>query len=137
MLTFKGAVVDEASGAKAEHETPVGDAEAAGAVLRGLGYEPVIAFRKLCRNHAFEAYGRAMLATLVRVPEIDGTFLEVETLVPEEVDVPAALAGIRRVLAGLGIDEGDLTTELYTDAVANARHAGPETGGGARLTPGA
>lgn len=61
-----------------------------------------------------------MLATLVRVPEIDGTFLEVETLVPE-ADLMAALDSIRAVLAGLGIGPEDLTRETYTGAVAARR----------------
>jgi adenylate cyclase class 2 len=56
----------------------------------------------------------------VRVPEIDGTFLEVETIVVEE-DITAALDDIRAVLADLGIGPEDLTRELYTDAVAARR----------------
>ncbi|MEU1016059.1 class IV adenylate cyclase [Streptomyces sp. NPDC005898] len=120
VLTFKGAVVDPASGSKPEHETAVDDAEATHAILRGLGYAEVIAFEKRCRNYDFEASGRTMLATLVRVPEIDGTFLEVETLVGEG-EVDAALDSIRGVLADLGINEGDLTRETYTEAVAQRR----------------
>lgn len=122
VLTFKDAKVDEASGSKPEHETGVADAAAVHAMLRGLGYVPVIAFEKRCRNYEFEARGRQMLATLVRVPEADGTFLELETLV-DEAEVSAALADVRGVLEELGIHEGDLTRELYTDAVA-ARRAG-------------
>ncbi|WP_432034339.1 class IV adenylate cyclase [Streptomyces antibioticus] len=120
VLTYKGAAVDEDSGSKPEHETQVADAEEAHAILRGLGHVEVIAFEKRCRNYAFEARGRQMLATLVRVPEIDGTFLEVETLVDED-DVPAALADIRAVLAELGLGPEDLTRELYTDAVRAQR----------------
>lgn len=120
VLTFKGAKVDEASGSKPEHETRVGDAEAVHAMLQGLGYVPVIAFEKRCRNYDFEARGRRMLATLVRVPEVDGTFLELETLVDED-EVAAALADVRGVLEELGIGEDDLTRELYTDAVRARR----------------
>lgn len=120
VLTFKGATVDEASGSKPEHETRVEDSEAAHAILQGLGYVPAIAFEKWCRNYDFEARGRQLLATLVRVPEIDGTFLEVETIVDED-DVTAALDDIRAVLADLGIGPEDLTRELYTDAVAAQR----------------
>ncbi|MGW3024502.1 class IV adenylate cyclase [Streptomyces sp. NPDC001221] len=121
VLTFKAAAVDEASGSKPEHETRVEDSQAAHAILQGLGYVPVIAFEKRCRNYAFEARGRQMLATLVRVPEIDGTFLEVETLVDED-QVGGAVDDIRAVLADLGIGSEDLTRELYTDAVAAQRH---------------
>ncbi|MEU3723376.1 class IV adenylate cyclase [Streptomyces sp. NPDC031705] len=116
ILTFKGARVDEESGSKPEHETRVEDAEAVHATLRGLGYVPAVAFEKRCRNYTFQARGRQMLATLVRVSEVDGTFLELETLV-EEREVPTALDDIRTVLAELGIDEEDLTRELYTAAV--------------------
>ncbi|WP_405436670.1 class IV adenylate cyclase [Streptomyces avidinii] len=116
VLTYKGARVDEESGSKPEHETRVEDAEAVHAMLRGLGYVPAIAFEKRCRNYDFEARGRQMLATLVRVPEVDGTFLELETIA-EEKDLAAALDDVRAVLAELGIDKGDLTRELYTDAV--------------------
>ncbi len=120
VLTYKGAAVDEESGSKPEHETRVADSEAAHAILRGLGHVPVIAFEKRCRNYEFEARGRQLLATLVRVPELDGTFLEVETLVDED-EVAAALDDIRAVLADLGIGPEDLTRETYTGAVGAQR----------------
>jgi adenylate cyclase class 2 len=120
LLTYKDAAVDEASGSKPEHETRVEDADQAHAILQGLGHVVLIAFEKRCRNYDFTARGRKMLATLVRVPEIDGTFLEVETLVSED-DVAAALDDIRAVLAELGIGAEDLTRETYTGAVAAQR----------------
>ncbi|MEV7088447.1 class IV adenylate cyclase [Streptomyces sp. NPDC093085] len=120
VLTFKGARVDEGSGSKPEHETRVEDATAVHAMLRGLGYVPLIAFEKRCRNYSFEARGRTMLATVVRVPEVDGTFIEVETLVAE-TEVGAALEDVRTVLAGLGIPAADLTRETYTAAVRAQR----------------
>jgi adenylate cyclase class 2 len=121
VLTYKGARV-HASGSKPEHETRVDDPEAVHAMLRGLGYVPAIAFEKRCRNYSFTAAGREMLATLVRVPELDGTFLEVETMA-DEGELAAALDDVRQVLAELGIGEQDLTTEQYTDAVAGRRAA--------------
>ncbi|MEV4453589.1 class IV adenylate cyclase [Streptomyces mirabilis] len=123
VLTFKDATVDERSGSKPEHETRVEDAEAVHAILRGLGHVEVIAFEKRCRNYDFEGHGRQMLATLVRVPEIDGTFLEVETIVDED-DVTAALGDVRAVLSELGIGPEDLTRETYTGAVAAQRGRG-------------
>ncbi|SES47724.1 adenylate cyclase, class 2 [Streptomyces sp. yr375] len=125
VLTYKGATVDEDSGSKPEHETVVADAEAAHAILRGLGHVEVIAFEKRCRNYDITARGRQMLATLVRVPEIDGTFLEVETLAHED-DVTAALGDVRAVFEELGIGPEDLTKETYTGAVA-AQRSQPRT----------
>ncbi|QNP71500.1 class IV adenylate cyclase [Streptomyces roseirectus] len=129
VLTWKGAAVDEASGSKPEYETEVADAEAAHAILRGLGYVVWIAFEKRCRNYEFTAYGREMLATLVEVPELEGTFLEVETLV-EEAELGAALEDVRAVMGELGIGAGELTTETYTGAVAERRGRGASGGGG-------
>jgi adenylate cyclase class 2 len=120
VLTYKGARVDEASGSKPEHESRVEDAAAVHEIARGLGYVPVIAFEKRCRNYTFQRAGRTLLATLVRVPQIDGTFIEVETAA-DESDLREALAVVHEVLADLGIGADDLTTELYTDAVAAAR----------------
>lgn len=120
VLTYKDARVDEASGSKPEHETEVTDPAAVHATLRGLGYVPLIAFEKRCRNYDIEARGRRMLATLVQVPEIDGHFIELETIVVDD-ELRDALADVRAVLAELGIGDDDLTTETYTDAVAASR----------------
>ncbi|MEV8096233.1 class IV adenylate cyclase [Kitasatospora sp. NPDC085879] len=120
LLTYKDARVDPVSGAKPEAETAVADPAAAAAVLHGLGYRPVLAFEKHCRNHALHRAGRELLATLVEVPELAGVFLEVETVCGEE-DLAGALAAVRAVLAELGVPPADLTDEAYTDAVAAAR----------------
>ncbi|AXI78400.1 class IV adenylate cyclase [Peterkaempfera bronchialis] len=125
VLTYKGPRVDAASASKTEHETVVDDPDAVHAMLRGLGYLPTIRFEKRCRNYDFESAGRRMLATLVRVPELDGTFLEVETLA-DAGDLAAALKDVRAVVQQLGITDADLTTELYTDAVAERRRAAPQ-----------
>ncbi|MEV7600519.1 class IV adenylate cyclase [Kitasatospora sp. NPDC089797] len=121
VLTYKGARVDTASGSKPEAETRVDDAEAAHEIVRGLGFAPRIQFEKRCRNYDFGRDGRRLLATLVRVPELDATFIEVETEAHGQDDLGPALVVVRAVLTSLGIGEDDLTTELYTDAVAAAR----------------
>lgn len=121
VLTYKEARVDVASGSKPEYETRVSEPGAVHAMLRGLGYVPAIAFEKRCRNYEFEAHGLPMLATLVQVPEVDGTFLEVETQVKDESELETALDSVRAVLAALGVPGADLTTETYTDAVRAGR----------------
>ena len=67
---------------------------------------------------------RGELRARAAVPELDGTFLEVETMTGDQHDLDPALADIRAVLGHLGITEADLTTELYTEAVMRHR---PET----------
>ncbi|MEU7904089.1 class IV adenylate cyclase [Actinoplanes sp. NPDC049118] len=120
LLTFKDPAVDEASGSKPEHETTVAAPTAVAHMLDALGYGASIAFTKDCENYRFSDGGREFLATVVRVPEIEGTFLEVETMA-EEHDVDQALAAVRDLLGELGVAPAELTTELYSDAVRAAR----------------
>lgn len=119
-LTYKEPAVDAASGSKPEHETTAADPAVVDTVLRALGAVEYVRLTKECANYRFTAAGRDMLATVVTVPELDGTFIELETMA-EEDDVAAALADVRAVLAEVGITGEDLTTEQYTDAVLQAR----------------
>ncbi|MFE9323619.1 class IV adenylate cyclase [Nocardia sp. NPDC052278] len=120
-LTFKDAAVEQESGSKPEYETDVSRRDVMEQIIARLGYRPQISFTKQCENHRFTAAGREMLATVVTVPEIDGTFLELETQVDTEDDLASALADLRTVLAALGVSPDQLTTELYTEAVAASR----------------
>ncbi len=120
-LTYKAPAVDQASGSKPEYETEAADAQALEAILRNLGHEPLISFEKHCINWRFQTEGRSMLATLVTVPELDGTFLEIETMADDPDQVPAALKAVRATMLDLGIVDEDFTTELYTDAVRQQR----------------
>ena len=121
VLTFKAPALDEASGSKPEHETVVADRDASEQIVLGLGYSIAIAFTKNCANYTFSAEGYDMLATLVTVPELNGTFLEVETIVPSAEDLPDALVAVRRILTDLDIRDSELTTELYTEEVAKTQ----------------
>ena len=116
LLTFKEPAVDEASGSKPEYETAVGAPLAVDHLLRALGYRPSVELTKECENFRLSTGGRDFLATLVRVPELEDTFLEVETMA-EEHDVGQALAAVRELLGQMGVTDAELTTELYTDAV--------------------
>ncbi len=121
LLTYKDAPVHAASGSKPETETTVGDADALRAVLAALGFEVLISFEKHCANYRFTAAGRPLLATLVSVPELEETFLEIETIVDTDAEIDPALEAIRHVLGALGIDRNDETIEAYTQAVAARR----------------
>ena len=120
VLTYKEAAADAASGSKPEHETKIADASVADVILRAVGLEHLVSFEKRCVNYRFTSRGRDMLATVVTVPEIEGTFIELETMTGE-AELPAALGDVRAVLGELGITETDLTTDTYTDAVLRAR----------------
>jgi adenylate cyclase class 2 len=120
LLTFKDVAVDSETGSKPEFETVVIERESMEDIIARLGYAPIIELTKQCENFRFVSRGHKLPATVVTVPEIDGTFLELETQTTEK-NLQAVLADLRRVLAELGVSEDQLTTELYTDAVAEAR----------------
>lgn len=120
LLTYKEPAVDPVTRSKPEHETPVADPAATLGILAGLGYLPVLSFTKDCRNYRFALGGRAFLATLVTVPELADTYLEVETAAAPG-DVDNALSAVRAVLAALGVTKDELTTDTYTGAVRAAR----------------
>lgn len=123
LLTFKKPRLDAVSGSKPEYETTVGDPDVAESIVLGLGYRPMIALSKQCSNYRWRQGGRDLLATVVTVAEIEGTFVELETVAEAEADLSAALDLARAALVELGIADHDLTTELYTDAVAAATRA--------------
>ena len=120
LLAYKESAVDAASGSKPEHETEVASPDAVDVLLLGVGLEHLVSFEKHCTNYRFRAEGRDLLATVVTVPDLDGAFLELETMA-DPADTEAALAAIRAVLLRLGIVGDDLTTEQYTDAVLARR----------------
>ena len=123
LLTYKEPAVDEQTGSKPETEIDVSDADATDQILAGLGFTHLVAFEKNCANYAFTVAGRDILATLVTIPELDGTFIEVETLTADPGDIGPAIADVRAILDELGIGSTDLTTELYTDAVMHYRQS--------------
>ena len=72
-------------------------------------------------NYRFPASGRTLLATLVHLPELEQTYVEIESIVNTEADVGPALGTIRAILGELGIQRTEETTETYTNAVAARR----------------
>jgi adenylate cyclase, class 2 len=121
LLTYKGPAVDAQTGSKPETETEVFDAGAVDAILLALGFIHLVAFDKHCVNYAFTVSGRQIQATLVTVPELEGTFIEVETMSASPDDLGPALDVIRTLLDELELPPADLTSELYTDAVIRHR----------------
>ncbi|WP_460397742.1 class IV adenylate cyclase [Actinophytocola sediminis] len=120
VLTYKEPAVD-GSGSKPEHETELADPAVLHRIFQGLGLVEFISFRKHCDNYRFISDGREILATVVQIPELAGrTFLELETMVDAD-DLPDALTTLRAVRGELGVTEGELTTESYTDQVAARR----------------
>jgi adenylate cyclase, class 2 len=93
--------------------------------LAGAGWPagPPVGPRRVSPRRRQTAEGRDILATLVTVPDLDGTFIEIETHTDGPAGLGAALQDVRTVLGQLGIAAGDFTSELYTDAVMRHRAA--------------
>jgi adenylate cyclase class 2 len=85
---------------------------------------PLIDANALDRRGSDAARSRAghrIVATMVTVPEIDGTFVEIETLVPDGQPPDDGQRAIRGVLTDLGLGEDDLEPTLYVDLVTARR----------------
>jgi adenylate cyclase, class 2 len=120
LFTYKEPAIDSASGSRPEYETHLDHPSAVDVILRSLGLECIVAFEKRCTSYRFAVSGREMLATVVQVPELDSTFIELQTVTSED-GAAAALTDVRALLARLGIEEGDLTSEPYAEAVIKSR----------------
>ena len=104
-LTYKGPLVEEASKTRREHETAVGDAGAAAAILESLGFSPAATVEKERTRYAVGAY----TVTLDRVAGL-GEFLEIER---EAEDVAPAREGAYDLCRDLGLDPDDQIRASY------------------------
>lgn len=115
-LTYKGPKVDDSSKTRVEHETRVEDDEATAAILEGLGYEAVPVVRKERERYRVPA-GHVTLDAVAPL----GTFVEVETGVEDESDVPAARERLVDLLRDLGLDPEAGIRTSYLGLVLDAR----------------
>lgn len=120
LLTFKDAVVDSATLSKREFEVEIVDSASMYTMLEAMGFQRDIQFTKECVNWHLKA-DMDVLATLVTVPELTGSFLELETLVSSSSEVPGALERIRSLASEAGLGSQQETTATYTASVRNAR----------------
>jgi adenylate cyclase class 2 len=114
-LTFKGPARFE-SGIKSreEHETPLGDADAARRILESLGYERRFRYEKRREEWGLEECAVALDETPI------GGFVEIEG------DPPA----IRRVLQRLGLDFSEAVPYSYAELYRRRRRDDPALPGG-------
>ncbi|WP_026923850.1 class IV adenylate cyclase [Glycomyces arizonensis] len=118
-LTYKQPPADAKSGSKPEHETTIIDRDPVVTMFHDLGLVELVSLTKYCQNYKFIYDNRLILATLVSVPELDGTFLEVE-VAAESDNFEGALAVVRTVIAELELSK-ELDFTAYTDGVRKAR----------------
>lgn len=115
ILTYKQPPLSSDGESKPEYESEIGDASTLDLMFRELGLKEDISLTKHCWNFRFSQEGYSILATLASVPELEGFFLEVETLVSPE-QLAEALGVVKGVAEELGLSD-DVVSSKYTDAV--------------------
>jgi adenylate cyclase class 2 len=105
-LTYKGPLVDDTSKTRREIESPVPDAAGIDDVLQAVGFDPAATVEKHRERYRVDD----VVVTLDSIGDL-GTFVEVETAVPDESSAnedDAAIAAAREelesVLESLGLD---------------------------------
>ena len=98
-VTYKGPLVDDSSKTREEHETVVGSETEIRAVLGATGFDPAAVVEKERERFALDGY----TVTLDEVAGL-GEFIEIETAVETEGDIPIARERARELLADLGLD---------------------------------
>ncbi|WP_112134784.1 class IV adenylate cyclase [Glycomyces dulcitolivorans] len=119
LLTYKRPPVEIKSGSKPEFESTITDPMVVKFMLEDLGLIELVRITKYCQNYSFHYDGRLVIATLVVVPELNGTFIEVETQAdPDELG--PALEVVQSVMVDLAVID-DLESAAYTESVIQAR----------------
>ena len=132
LLTFKGEIVDSETESKTEYEARLeDDPQKAVILLEAMGFERLVTFTKICDQYNFMYEGYQISATMVKVPEIDKNYLELETLLEQVTEMTAALSMLSSLAARLGLRSIDETTEGYSDMVIRARSKDPHNHRGA------
>ena len=113
-LTYKGPLIEVESKTREEHETRVGDDDAAAGVLDGLGFEPAATVDKERAYHEVEGY----TVVLDNVAEL-GTFVEIEQEAPED-EIDAVREGAVEILDRLGLDADEQIRTSYLGLLLDA-----------------
>jgi adenylate cyclase class 2 len=114
VITYKGPATGDAVRSREEIEFPIGDLDAAAALLARLGYAPTIAFEK--RRETWELEGS--LIELDELPHL-GRFVEIEG---EDVTI------ISSIRARLGLAQLEPATSGYASMFSALIRARPELG---------
>jgi adenylate cyclase class 2 len=107
-VTYKGPLVEEASKTREEFETGVDDGETMGSVFERLGFTPTATVQKVRARYRVGEW----TVVLDDVADV-GTYVEVETDVETEDEVPAAREEAYDVLRDLGLDPDEQIPTSY------------------------
>jgi len=119
ILTYKNEIIEKESGSKNEFEVFIDNSDDAMNLLKAMGFNIEISFTKKCTNWLLPKIFNSnnMLVSYVKVPEINGAFLEIEITIDEEDEIENTLEKIKEFAKQLGLKDDDIEKGLYTDAV--------------------
>lgn len=113
MLTYKRAVTD--GGDRIEHELSIDSFETAEALLKELGYKPVVMVDKVRAE-----YREGDMAMCLDEVKGLGAFLEIEIIAATKDEIGDFVERIMSLALELGLSEEDLETKKYDQLVAQA-----------------
>ncbi|HEA28789.1 MAG TPA: class IV adenylate cyclase [Leeuwenhoekiella sp.] len=120
-LTLKEAPFDQKTRSKPEFETEITDFESTQAIFKGLGYTLDIRYNKNCQFFYVTYREIQIEISLVELPELTETFIEIETQTEQLNQTDALFKILYTFLEEIGISPNDLTTIQYQDAVRESR----------------
>ena len=120
-ITYKGPLLDEGSKTRAEHETEVADAEAAGGILSGLGFEPAATVEKRREFWAYDGF----TVTLDAVDGL-GEFVEIERAVDDEAAIESVRNEALDALDRIGLDGAEQVRTSYLGLLLADEGAGDD-----------
>ena len=107
-VTYKGPLVDDASKTREEFETGVDDGDTMGTVFERLGFTPTATVRKVRARYRVGEW-----TVVLDDVENVGTYVEVETEVEDEDEIPIARDAAYGVLRDLGLDPEEQVQTSY------------------------
>ncbi len=107
-LTYKGPLIDDDSKTRTEHETGVGDSDAAEGILSGLGFEPAATVEKRRERWTFDGF-------TVTLDVVDGVgeFVEIERAIDDPDRIDATREAAATALEALGLDPTEQVRTSY------------------------
>lgn len=111
-LTYKGPKLDKMSKTREEIVMPIGDADQTSAILKVLGFDEVAKVIKHRETYRLDDF----MITIDHLIDL-GTFMEIETAVPDGDDYRFAQDRVFDLLDRLGLRKEDTVRESYLELI--------------------
>ncbi|AAL81983.1 adenylate cyclase [Pyrococcus furiosus DSM 3638] len=119
-LTYKGPKIDERSKTRLEIEVEIDDVDKYSQLLELLGFREILTITKTREKYYVE---KGVTITLDDVEGL-GKFVEIETLVKNEEEIPQAVEKLEAILREIGVEQFERRSylELLVEKLERSRH---------------